>query len=102
MWPGHLTVIIPNLLAEKHLMLDPTIIQANHPGTGIDIPPLAALVMDDFVSGEKVRKMTVNGSTLLYKAFPDDKSYQEKSNWEKLIASPHVVDRVLARLGLGS
>ncbi len=98
-WAGHLVVILPNFLGERHILLDPTIQQANKPGTGINIPPITVTVKDDVTSGEKIRMLPANGCTVMYKARPDDHSYRKDSGWDRIRAGSTVSDRVLAALG---
>jgi hypothetical protein len=94
-WPGHLVVVLPNFFGARHILLDPTIMQANKPGTGINLPPILATVRDDFTSGAKVRKLTANGCAVIYKARPDDLSYKQGGYWDRLRAGSPVSDRVL-------
>ena len=58
-WPGHLVVIAPNVTGDKHVLLDPTIIQANHAESGIKLVPIMVNVKDDFTSGAKQRSFPV-------------------------------------------
>jgi hypothetical protein len=97
-WAGHLVVILPGFLGERHILLDPTIMQANKAGSGINLPPISVTVRDDVTSGEKIRKLAVNGSTVMYKARPDDRSYREGSGWDRIRKDVVLSDRVLAAL----
>jgi hypothetical protein len=94
-WPGHLVVILPRFFGERHILLDPTIMQVNKPGTGINLPPILATVRDDFTSGAQVRQLTANGCAVRYKARPDDLSYRQCGYWDELRAGSPVSDRVL-------
>ena len=98
-WAGHLVVIVPNLLGERHVLLDPTIMQANKPGTGINLPAISVTVRDDMISGEKLRQLSANGSTVFYRFRPTDHSYRDKSGWEKYRTGSPFADRVFAALG---
>jgi hypothetical protein len=97
-WAGHLVVILPNFLGDRHMLLDTTIMQANKQGTGINLPAIFATVRDDFTSGAKVRKLAANDCTVMYKARPDDHSYKQGGNWDKVRVASPVSDRVLAFL----
>ena len=101
-WRGHLVVIVPNALGEKHLLLDPTIVQANHPGTGIEVVPLMVPVADEFIGGKRPRKVSVNGSTLFYWARREDESFHNNGDYTEILAASPISDRVLARLAVPS
>lgn len=76
-WAGHVVVIVPTRDTSKFFMLDPTITQVNHPEHEIDVPPLVLRTSAKFVSGESDSPIWPNGSLLIYKAYPHDKSFNQ-------------------------
>ena len=98
-WPGHAVVITPGAFGDRHALLDVTITQANKQEWGIELPPLLARVGDEFVRGEKEFKADVNSSLVVYKALPDDGSYQASVLWTDTSRWKSAAERAIAALG---
>jgi hypothetical protein len=81
-WAAHLAVVLPNFFGERHLMCDLTIIQANRPEWKIYLRPVFLRVPEAFVSARTTYRAWVNGSTIIYRAFPRDKSYETAPIWK--------------------
>ena len=97
-WPAHLIVIIPKALDGRNAALDLTVTQANVPAWGIELIPLMMAVPDEFLKGAKEFKAPVNGSIVIYQAFPEDRSFEETPLWRKKEGRNPIVNRILSRL----
>lgn len=97
-WPGHLVVIIPNVLNGRDAMYDLTIAQANKPEWDIQLSPILAGVRDSFIKGKENFGVTMNGCQIVYKAFPENHSFMEAPAWKGKLKSGLMVKRVLKRL----
>lgn len=97
-WPGHLIVIIPKALGGRNAALDLTVTQANVPAWGIELIPLMMAVPDEFLTGAKWFRAPVNGSIVIYEAFPEDRSFEETPLWSKKKRRNSIVKRILSRL----
>jgi len=90
-WPGHLVVIVPNMFGEHHLLLDPTLKQADRPEFGIVLQLICSGVTNDFVRGvEPFQISNMNGSLVRYDAYPDEHTY---GNWEQILTTPWICNR---------
>jgi hypothetical protein len=97
-WPGHVVVVVPGVIEGRHILLDPTIIQAEKPEWGIRLQPLILLVKDQFASGEAPHRIKVLGSLLIYHAFPDDHSYSDAGDLMAIGGLDEAALHVLGRL----
>jgi hypothetical protein len=81
MWPGHLVV-----RANGNALLDPSVTQANRPGTGVDVHPVM-FVCDDasFWNGESAAVVECNGCTIIYTVHKEDKSWQNATGWHRKV-----------------
>lgn len=87
-WPGHLTVVVPNMFGKHHLMIDPTLKQADRPEFGIVLKLICCTVLDDFVRGiEPFQLGGMNGCMVVYDAYPDEHTY---GNWEQIMMTPWI------------
>ncbi|MBA3752748.1 MAG: hypothetical protein H0X01_01070 [Nitrospira sp.] len=96
-WPGHLVVIVPDAVEGRTIMLDLTIMQADQPQYGIRLRPIA-LKLDREILATKTFGVVQNGCQIMYKAFPDDLTYQEKLAWQRSDLHDLVATRILSRL----
>lgn len=97
-WPGHLAVVVPKHFGDHHALCDLTIGQANRPDWEVDLPPMCFRVSDDFVAGRRPFQKVVNGSLVIYKAFPKDHSYSEASDWLAMEGLDEATSKVISRL----
>lgn len=97
-WSGHLAVIVPHLFGDRHGLVDLTVMQANKPEWGIELPPMILKVTDNFLAGTKPCSTTVRGCQVIYEAFPDDKSYNKIGHWKKIPKLREMADRIVERL----
>ncbi len=97
-WPAHLVVVIPGILKAKDAVCDLTITQANAADWGINLHPILMGVRDPFLNGSEDFGVTVNGSRVVYRAFPDDHSFEQTSLWKRNPKRGSIVKRVLNRL----
>jgi len=97
-WSAHLVVVIPNGLRGKDAICDLTITQANVPGWGIHLRPILQAVRDPFTNGSEDIGVIINGSRVIYRAFPDDHSFEQASLWKRNPKRDSIVKRVLNRL----
>lgn len=93
-WAGHLVVTVPNLFGDRHAISDITITQACKPDWGIEFPTILFRVPDTFLTGETEFKAAANGSLIVYKAFPEDRSYDKSTHWTDRVRWLAVADRV--------
>lgn len=98
-WPGHLVVIVPYAFGDRHALLDPSITQAEWPEFGITLRPLCLRVGDEFVKGKKEAKFKVNGTLMIYDAYPDDHTYNDDGDCMEKDGIDMAVALVLRRLG---
>ena len=97
-WAGHLVVIVPGAFDDRHALLDLTIVQAHKPDWGIELQPLCLRVSDQFVSGRIPYKGRVNGSLLIYDAYPNDHSYNDDGDWMAITGLDEATSSVVRRL----
>ena len=97
-WAGHLVVTLPNFFDDRHAICDLTITQASKPEWGINLVPTFVRVPASFVNGETEFKAPVNGSFIVYKAFPEDHSFESASVWTNQTYRDLAVKNILARL----
>ncbi len=94
----HVAVIIPGVFGERHAMSDVTITQANHPEWKIELKPVIAPVTEKFVRGEVKFRPELNGCTIAYEAFPQDREFEKSVLWTHKEALAVLVSRMLRRL----
>lgn len=82
-WSGHLAVIIPKLFGSRHGLTDFTIVQANRPELGITLTPIVLKVKQDFTAGKAPASCMVRGCFVVYEAFPNDLTFNDRGNWEQ-------------------
>jgi len=97
-WEGHLAVALPDAIQDRPILLDPTIIQANKLGKGINLPPLLWMVSDEFLAGHCPIARFVNGCYVRYEAYPDDHSYNDHGDVMAIIGLDEAVSHVVGRL----
>jgi len=97
-WAGHLVIVVPNLFDDRHAMLDLTIIQAHRPEWGIHLQPICTRVDDLFVAGARNFPIEVNEAIVIYRAHPDDRSYNDHRDWMSTEGLDQAAANVLARL----
>lgn len=98
-WAGHLAVVVPKCIGDRHALCDLTIEQANRPEWEIELPSLMCLkVNDDFAAGKRPFQFEVNGSLVIYEAFPDDHSYSIGRNWLAIGGIDEAASCVISRL----
>jgi hypothetical protein len=97
-WAGHLVVVIPNLFGDCHAVCDLTITQVNKHGSGINLMPRYFAAPDTFVTGQTEFHKEVNGSLILYMAFPQNHSYIGTPNWMNRLRWIFVADHVIKYL----
>ena len=97
-WPGHLVVIVPDAVDGRTLMFDLTIMQAEQPQHDIHLRPVILAVKPEFLNGEQPFGLKVNGCQVMYKASPNDKSYEETPVWQSGQVHDLLAMRILARL----
>jgi hypothetical protein len=97
-WPAHLIVIIPKGLKGRDAACDLTITQASVPDWDIKLAPLVVGVRESFVDGSEHFGVTMNGSWVMYTAFPEDHSFKQTPVWKKRLKRDLIVKRVLKRL----
>jgi hypothetical protein len=83
-------------------MLDLTIQQVNKQGAGLDVPALFLPVSDEFVRGGRSHEQEVNGSLVIYKAFPKDLGFQTSEIWAIRSKTTWFVDKIVAKIKQGS
>ena len=81
-WAGHLVVVLPQFFDDRHAFCDLTVTQASKQEWGINLMPVFVRVPTTFVTGETEFQAPVNGSLIIYKAFPKDKSFEAASVWK--------------------
>ena len=87
-WPGHLTVVVPNLFGDQHLLIDPTLKQADRPEYQIVLRLISCRVLDEFVQGLVPFQIDdMNGCTVVYVAYPGEHTY---GNWEQILMKPWI------------
>jgi hypothetical protein len=97
-WHGHLAVVIPMAFGDRHAFLDLTITQANRPDRGIELQPVCFRVRDEFVRGSDSVSFEVKGTLLIYKAYPEDFSYNDDGDCLAMEGIDEVVSAVIQRL----
>jgi hypothetical protein len=97
-WPGHLVIVVPNAFRGKSLVIDPTITQASVPAWGIELRPLMFPAPDSFLAGDTEFKAPVNGSMVVYKAFPHDRSYESTRLWTNNQKRLAIIGKILERI----
>jgi hypothetical protein len=97
-WDGHLVIVIPGALSGRPATCDLTLVQANRPELGIDLMPVTFTATERFLAGEQERHLRVNGSLVVYKAFPGDCTYETAPAWTGNHRAT-IARRVLTRLG---
>jgi hypothetical protein len=97
-WPAHLVVVIPKALKGKDAICDLTIIQAEKPEWGIQLEPILVGVRETFINGSQDFGVTINGSRIIYRAFPDDTSFKQTPIWKNKSWRDEIAKRVLKRL----
>lgn len=97
-WPGHLVVVVPRVFEDRNALLDLTIVQAHKPEWDISLQPLCLRVNDDFVCGRTPHNGKVNGSLVIYDAYPDDHSYNDDGNWMAIKGLDEAASNVVRRL----
>jgi hypothetical protein len=98
-WAGHVAVVVPNTRQDRHTFVDLTIPQVNRPDRGVLLRPVIAPVTDQFVNGEDQFAPMVDGSLLIYDAFPDDDSYNVKGDCMTDQELEPTVEKIIKRLG---
>jgi hypothetical protein len=99
-WPAHLVSVVPNAFRGKALVIDPTITQASVPAWGIELRPLMFPAPDSFLVGAAEFKAPVNGSMVVYMAFPHDRSYESTRLWTNHQKRLVIVGKILERIVL--
>jgi hypothetical protein len=97
-WPAHLVVVIPNALNGRDALCDLTITQANVPDWGIVLGAVLVGVRESLVDGSEDFGVTVNGSRIVYRAFPENQSFKRTPIWTRKLRRNAIVKRVLGRL----
>lgn len=97
-WPGHTVVILPGVPQGAHLMSDTTITQVNRADIEIEVPPILAVVRDDFLNGQKPLRRTINGCVVSYTALPGDREHETTELWKSRVGIVRVAEAVLARI----
>jgi hypothetical protein len=95
-WAGHLVAVASD--GDKSLVMDPTIHQADQPAHGIVLRPVLVRVADEHLEGRSGFRTHVNGCEILYKAFPDDRFFEQTPAWRNGRQRASVRDQVLRRL----
>jgi hypothetical protein len=75
---AHLVAFLP-----KHsILIDPTIAQANRPERQIEMPVIVAQINDPrFFAGEVTWRCEVNGCSVEYRGFPQERGYLKSTSW---------------------
>lgn len=94
-WAGHLIVVLPNFYDDRHAFCDLTITQASVPEWGINLMPVFVRVPNTFVTGETEFKAPVNGSLIIYEAFPNDKSFEAAPVWKNMAYQDLAVKNII-------
>jgi hypothetical protein len=97
-WPSHLVIVVPNAFRGKALVIDPTITQASIPEWGIELRPLMFPAPDSFLLGDTEFKAPVNGSMVVYMAFPLDRSYESTRLWTNNQKRLAIIGKILKRI----
>lgn len=97
-WPAHLVTIIPYGLNHRPALLDLAIVRLNNRGLGFHVSPIFAGAPEGFVDGHQSTKVTMNGCLVLYRAFPDDKSYEDTELWNNCRKQRTIADAIVQRL----
>jgi hypothetical protein len=100
-WPGHLVAVIPNGLNGRDAICDLTITQANVPPWKIILRPICMGVRSSFLEGSEDFGLTMNDCQIIYRAFPDNRSFRETPLWKNKLGRHSIVKRVLERLNEG-
>lgn len=80
-WHGHLVVIVPNGMDGRDLLLDLSIERANQPAQGILLRPITMKTPLSFAEGGQILSYIVNQCRILYKALPDNHTFENKTAW---------------------
>jgi len=97
-WFGHLVVVLPNFFEERHAICDASITQASKPEWNINLVPVFARVPDSFVEGKTEYKAPVNNSLIVYRAFPQDHSFDTAPVWRNQAYRDLAVKNIRERL----
>lgn len=101
-WPRHLVTIVPETFGIKAAILDPTITQANRAELNILLGPLLAGVSDHFLSDKEAQRFTINGCAVIYKAAPNDKSYEQTPLWTDRGKEKYISETIIKKILGGS
>jgi hypothetical protein len=97
-WPGHLVVIAPNTIGDRHTMFDLTVPQVSWAEAGIHLRPIVAEVSDVFVNGQAAPKLRNGDGFLVYRAYPENVTFNEGGDLKDNPSIEQVIAETIARL----
>jgi hypothetical protein len=97
-WAGHLVAVGDDSNSCKKIMIDATIEQANDPIHNIVLRPVVFRVTIDHLKGQRVFQISINGCKIFYRAFPDDRFYEQTLAWQDRSQRMIIKDRILERI----
>ncbi len=93
LWAGHLIVLVKNI-ENRNLLIDLTIHQIGQIATDIEISPLVFPVPLEFCKYKTNAGSMNNGNYLIYKPYPEDKSYEESSIWNDTTYINQMIEKI--------